>query len=126
MFEQIHTQTLNLTKQLAQNLVKTNHILVDSFEKTVDLQLKHFDQHLSNLTAFANELTQVRDAEGFREVLPKSVTFVKQSGELAQVAMKDLVGVASKAGESLTAAAKAGAETVAQEVGAKPAGKRAA
>jgi hypothetical protein len=125
MFEQIHTQTLNLTKQFAQNLVKTNQILVESFEKTVDLQLKHLDQHLSNLTTFANELTQVRDAEGFREVLPKSVSFVKQSGELSQVALKDLLNVASKAGESLTAAAKAGAETAAQEVGVK-ASKRAA
>ncbi len=126
MFEQIHTQTLNLTKQFAQNLVKTNQILVESFEKTVDLQLKHLDQHLSNLTSFANDLSQVRDADGFREVLPKSVSFVKQSGELSQVAMKDLLHVASKAGESLTAAAKVSAETVAQDVGAKPAGKRAA
>lgn len=126
MFEQIHTQTLSLTRQFAQNLVKTNQILVDSFEKTVDLQLKHLDQHLSNLTHYTNELTQIRDAESFREVLPKGVTFVKQTGELSQVAMKDLLNVASKAGESLTAAAKAGAESVAQEVGTKSTGKRAA
>lgn len=126
MFEQIQQNALSFNKQFAQSLVLSNQILVDSFEKLVDVQLKHVDAYMGNLTSFSTDLMQATDAEGLRAMLPKTVELTKQSGELAQTAAKDLIAIVSNTTESLSHVAKGSLESVAAEASVKAKAKRAA
>lgn len=101
MFEQMNSQVLSSTKQFAETMVKFNAIAVDSFEKMIDIQLKSFEERANVFADFMEQAAVVRDAEGVRAFLPKSVSMVKNSAESNIASSQQLAGVFTKGSEQV-------------------------
>ncbi len=102
MFDQINNPFVNQTRQIADAAIKANALALNSFEQIVNLQMKAFEDRFSATVAFLGEAGEVRDADGFKSLLPKSAQFAKDNAETAYHTSQEIFGQALKAQEAIT------------------------
>ena len=100
MYEQASNQFLALSKQAAETFIKANAIVVDSFEKLIDIQLKTVQDRVKVATDLLEQAGEVRDFEAARAAWPKSVELVKDSAEKFYATSQEVSGVMTKTGEA--------------------------
>lgn len=106
MFDQVNSQILNLSKQFAASVIKTNTLVADHFEQIVDVQLKGFEQNLNSVAQFVETAAVVKTPEEFRALAPKSVSFIKEAAEKQVALSQALTAITTRTTESLVALAK--------------------
>jgi hypothetical protein len=128
MFEQVSNQVLGFGKNFAQSIVRANSIAMEGFEKLVDTQLKAFEGSLHAAGEFAQEFSELRDAEGLRTVWPKGLTLVKDQAEKAVATFQEVISINTRTNEALVGLVKGNLEAAGESVSktAKAASKRAA
>jgi hypothetical protein len=100
MYEQASNQFLALSKQAAETFIKANAIAVEGFEKLIDIQLKTIEDRVKVATDLMGQAGEVRDLDGVRAALPKSVSLVKDSAEKFYATSQEVAGVLTKTGEA--------------------------
>jgi hypothetical protein len=130
MFDQINAQFSQYTKQLTESALRANAIAVEHFETLAALQVKAIEGRLNAATAFASEASEVRDLEGAKALLPKTISFVKDASEHLIAVSQEVVGQTLKTSEALAGLAKtnfdAAGEAVVRPVTVKASAKKAA
>jgi len=116
MFDQIHTQFMNASKQAIDALMKANAIAVDSFEKIAETQMKAFETSAAATQDFFAEFKDARDVESFRTAMPKGATLAKENMELGYQTATELLNISMKSVEQFADLAKVNAEAVAPAV----------
>jgi len=116
MFDQIHTQFMNASKQAIDALMKANAIAVDSFEKIAETQMKAFETSSAATQDFFAEFKDARDVESFRTAMPKGATLAKENMELGYQTATELLNISMKSVEQFADLAKVNAEAVAPAV----------
>jgi len=106
MFEQFNSQVLAFGKNFADAAFKAQTVALESFEKIADIQLKTLENRLTATQAFWTEALEARDFEGFKAVLPKGVSLVKESTEKLYSTGQEVFGVSLKASEAFGQMAK--------------------
>jgi hypothetical protein len=100
MFEQFNAQVINFSKQFTENMIKANTVAVDHFEKIVDVQLKGFEDRLSALADFVEVSAAAKNADDVRALLPKGVSFIKQTAEKNVALGQELAGITTRTTEA--------------------------
>ncbi len=125
MTDQVNTQVLNAGKRFAEAAFKAQTIAFQGFEKALGLQLKAFENSVNSAFDFVNEASAVKQPEGFKALLPKSSTLLRESAEQTYATAQELVNVGVNTSEALTNLVKAEFEAANDSVSAKPASAKA-
>lgn len=128
MFEQINNPFAGNARQFADAALKANSLAFNGFEQLVNLQLKAFEDRFAATAAFIGEASEVRDPEGFKALLPKTVQLAKDNLERAYHVGQEILGQTVKTQEAIAELVKTQFEAFGEEAAgeAKPARKAAA
>src|SRR3546814_13157683 len=80
---QINEQFVNATRQFAEAAAEANRLALANAQDIFGLQLAAVEKNATATFAFFGELAEVRDADGFKAVLPKGVQVARENAERA-------------------------------------------
>ena len=103
---QFNDQFTKATSQFADVAANANRIAFANAEKAFGLQMAAFEENASAAFAFWNELIEVRDAEGFKSVLPKGAQIARTATERSFGTAQEVFANTVKTNEAIGALAK--------------------
>lgn len=106
MFEQISSPFIAATKQFAEAGFKAQGIALEGFEKAVGAQLNTLEDRLNATLGFWSQAAEVRNLDGVKAIVPKSVSLAKETAESVFSTAQELVSISVKTGEALNAVVK--------------------
>jgi len=112
MYEQINTQFLATSKQLAETTFKAHGLAFAGFERIVGIQMQAFQDQMTANTNFWNFATEARDTDNAKTVWPTGLQLVRESAEKAYATAQEVMNVTAQTGESIGALVKGAVETV--------------
>jgi hypothetical protein len=113
---QINDQFTAATRQFADNAAQVNRLALENAEKVFGLQLATFQQNANAAFAFFGEVSQVRDIDGFKSVLPKGAQVARENVERAISASQEVFGSTLKTNEAIAQLAKGQLESAVAQV----------
>ena len=119
-------QAINLSKQFADAAFKAQGLALANVERAFEVQLKTIENRVNAAVEFANEMSELRDIESVRAMLPKSVALTKDTAEKFYSTSQELMGLSVKTGESIVEIVRGSFEAANESVAVKPAAKKAA
>lgn len=130
MYQQFNEQFAASTRQYAETAAHINRLALQNVEHVFGLQVAAFEESTGAAFAYFNQLLDVRDLNGLREVVPAGVQIVRENAERAIVAGQEAYESTVKTNETIGQIAKGQFEQVAKkataqvEKVAKTAGRR--
>lgn len=106
MFEQISSPFIAATKQFAEAGFKAQGIALEGFEKVVGTQINTFENRLNATLDFWSQAAEVRNIDGIKAIVPKSVALAKDTAETVIATTQEVVSISVKTGEALNAIVK--------------------
>ena len=106
MSAQLNEQFTTFTHQFAAAAARANRLALENAETIFGVQLKAFEKNIDATTAYFTELSEIRDVEGFKTVLPKGLQVAKENAERAAAAGQEVIGLTLKTNEALGQLAK--------------------
>ena len=103
---QFNDQFTKATSQFADVAANANRIAFANAEKAFGLQMAACGENASAAFAFWNELIEVRDAEGFKSVLPKGAQIARTATERSFGTAQEVFANTVKTNEAIGALAK--------------------
>ena len=98
--------------QFANVAANANRLALDNVQNAFGLQLAAIEENAAAAFAFFGELTNVRDFEGFKSVLPKGVQIVRATTERSLGTAQEVFANTVKTNEAIVALAKGQFEQV--------------
>ncbi len=109
---QFNDQFTKATSQFADVAANANRLAFANAEKAFGLQMAAFEENATAAFGFWNELIEVRDAEGFKSVLPKGAQIARTATERSFGTAQEVFANTVKTNEAIGALAKGQFETV--------------
>ncbi|MES2857879.1 MAG: phasin family protein [Pseudomonadota bacterium] len=109
---QTNEQFTKATSQFADVAANANRLALENVQNAFGLQLAALEQNASAAFAFFGELTNVRDMDGFKAVLPKGAQIVRASTERSMGTAQEVFANTVKTNEAIGALAKGQFEQV--------------
>ena len=81
MYQQFNEQFAAATRQFAETAAQVNRLALDNAGAVFGLQLAAIEDRANATFAFLGEATQVRDAEGLKDLLPKAAQVARENIE---------------------------------------------
>src|SRR5690606_11752407 len=81
MYQQFNEQFAAATRQFADTEAQVNRIALENAQAVFGLQMAAMEDRATATFAFLGEATNVRDAEGMKDLLPKGVQVVRENAE---------------------------------------------
>ena len=106
MSAQINEQFTTFTHQFAAAAARANRLALENAETIFGVQLKAFEKNIDATTAYFTELSEIRDVEAYKTVLPKGLQVAKENAERAAAAGQEVIGLTLKTNEALGQLAK--------------------
>lgn len=109
---QTNEQFTKATSQFADVAANANRLALENVQNAFGLQLAALEQNATAAFAFFGELTNVRDMDGFKAVLPKGAQIVRASTERSMGTAQEVFANTVKTNEAIGALAKGQFEQV--------------
>ena len=106
MSAQLNEQFTTFTHQFAAAAARANRLALENAETIFGVQLKAFEKNIDATTAYFTELSEIRDVEAYKTVLPKGLQVAKENAERAAAAGQEVIGLTLKTNEALGQLAK--------------------
>ena len=106
MSAQLNEQFTTFTHQFAAAAARANRLALENAETIFGVQLKTFEKNIDATTAYFTELSEIRDVEAYKTVLPKGLQVAKENAERAAAAGQEVIGLTLKTNEALGQLAK--------------------
>ena len=106
MSAQLNEQFTTFTHQFAAAAARANRLPLENAETIFGVQLKAFEKNIDATTAYFTELSEIRDVEAYKTVLPKGLQVAKENAERAAAAGQEVIGLTLKTNEALGQLAK--------------------
>ena len=106
MSAQLNEQFTTFTHQFAAAAARANRLALENAETIFGVQLKAFEKNIDATTAYFTELSEIRDVEAYKTVLPKGLQVAKENAERAAAASQEVIGLTLKTNEALGQLAK--------------------
>ena len=106
MSAQLNEQFTTFTHQFAAATARANRLALENAEPIFGVQLKAFEKNIDATTAYFTELSEIRDVEAYKTVLPKGLQVAKENAERAAAAGQEVIGLTLKTNEALGQLAK--------------------
>ena len=106
MSAQLNEQFTTFTHQFAAAAARANRLALENAETIFGVQLKAFEKNIDATTAYFTELSEIRDVEAYKTVLPKGLQVAKENAERTAAAGQEVIGLTLKTNEALGQLAK--------------------
>ena len=106
MSYQFNDQFNAYTHQFAAVASRVNRLALESAETVFGVQLRTFEKNVEATTAYLSELTEARDLESYKTLLPKGLQVARDNAERFAAAGQEVFGLTLKNSEALGALAK--------------------
>ena len=114
MSAQLNEQFTTFTHQFAAAAARAIRLALENAETIFGVQLKAFEKNIDATTAYFTELSEIRDVEAYKTVLPKGLQVAKENAERAAAAGQEVIGLTLKTNEALGQLAKSQFEAVSE------------
>ena len=109
---QTNEQFTKATSQFADVAANANRLALENVQNAFGLQLAALEQNATAAFAFWGEMTNVRDMDGFKAVLPKGAQIVRASTERSMGTAQEVFANTVNTNEAIGALAKGQFEQV--------------
>jgi len=99
------------TRQLTDTAAQINRLALDNAQEVFGLQLSALGQNADATFAFLGEAAEVRDLDGLKTLLPKSVQIARENLERAVSTSQEVFSRTVKANEAIANIAKSQVES---------------
>ncbi len=103
---QFNDQLTKSTTQFAEVAANANRLALENAQKAFGLQLATIEENTSAAFAFWGELTNVRDFDGLKDVMPKGAQIARASTERSMGTMQEVMANTVKTNEAIGSLAK--------------------
>ncbi|MDI1252613.1 phasin family protein [Thermomonas sp.] len=103
---QFNDQFTKTTAQFADVAANVNRLALENAQKAFGLQLAAIEENTTAAFAFWGELTNVRDLDGLKEVMPKGAQIARASTERSMGTMQEVIANTVKTNEAIGSLAK--------------------
>ncbi len=103
---QFNDQSNKTMTQFADVAANVNRLALENAQKAFGLQLATIEQNTAAAFAFWGELTNVRDMDGLKEVMPKGAQIVRATTERSMGTMQEVMANTVKTNEAIGSLAK--------------------
>ena len=103
---QFNDQFTKTTAQFAEVAANVNRLALDNAQKAFGLQLATIQENTTAAFAFWGELTNVRDMDGLKEVMPKGAQIARATTERSMGTAQEVFANTVKTNEAIGALAK--------------------
>ena len=117
--QQFNEQFAAATRQFAETAARVNRLAIENAEQVFGLQLAVIEEAASSNFAFWNQLTEARDFNGLRDVVPAGVQVARENTERAIAAGQEIYDRTIKTNEAIATIAKGEIEQVAAKAQAE-------
>jgi len=104
-------QFTTAARQFSDTAAQINRLTLDNAQDVFGLQLSALSKNADATFAFFGEVTQVRDFDGFKTLLPKSVQVARETVERAVSAGQEVFTRTVKTNEAIASIAKSQIES---------------
>ena len=116
MYQNINDQFGTATNQFAETAAQVNQLALENAEKVFGLQFAALQDNVNATFAFWGELSQVRDIDGLKAVLPKGAQIARENVERTISAGQEVFGRTVKTNEAIAQIAKGQVESATANV----------
>ena len=116
---QFNDQITKGTRQFADAIANINRLAIENAEKNFGLQIAALEDSVNAAFSFANDLSEVRDADGLKAVWPKSVQVARTNAERSFGTAQEVFANTVKTNEAIAAIAKTQFEQASSQVKAE-------
>ncbi len=124
--QQFNEQFAAATRQFAETAARINRLAIENVEQVFGLQIATLEQNASATFAYWNQLTEARDVNGLRDVVPAGIQVARENAERAIAAGQEIYDRTLKTNEAIAQIAKGEMEQVAAKAQAEKVVKTAA
>ena len=103
---QFNDQFTKTTAQFADVAANVNRLALENAQKAFGLQLATIQENTTAAFAFWGELTNVRDMDGLKEVMPKGAQIARATTERSMGTMQEVMANTVKTNEAIGSLAK--------------------
>lgn len=103
---QFNDQSTKTMTQFADVAANVNRLALENAQKAFGLQLAAIEENTTAAFAFWGELTNVRDLDGLKEVMPKGAQIARASTERSMGTMQEVIANTVKTNEAIGSLAK--------------------
>ncbi len=103
---QFNDQTTKTMTQFADVAANVNRLALENAQKAFGLQLATIEENTTAAFAFWGELTNVRDFDGLKAVMPKGAQIARATTERSMGTMQEVMANTVKTNEAIGALAK--------------------
>ena len=103
---QFNDQMTKSTAQFADVAANVNRLALENAQKAFGLQLAAIEENTAAAFAFWGELTNVRDFDDVKAVMPKGAQIARATTERSLGAMQEVIANSVKTNEAISALAK--------------------
>ena len=114
MYQQFNEQFASATRQFAETAAQVNRLALDNAGAVFGLQLAAIEDRANATFAFLGEATQVRDAEGLKDLWPKAAQVARENIERGVATGQEVIGRTVSTNEQIASIAKAQLESTAR------------
>ena len=112
--QQFNEQFAAATRQFAETAARVNRLAIENAEQVFGLQIAAIEENANATFAFWNQLTEARDFNGLRDVVPAGVQVARENTERAIAAGQEIYDRTIKTNEAIAELAKSQIETAAK------------
>lgn len=117
--QQFNEQFAAATRQFAETAARVNRLAIENAEQVFGLQIAAIEENANATFAFWNQLTEARDFNGLRDVVPAGVQVARENTERAIAAGQEIYDRTLKTNEAIAQIAKGEMEQVAAKAQAE-------
>ena len=103
---QFNDQFTKTTTQFADVAANVNRLALENAQKAFGLQLATIEENTAAAFAFWGELTNVRDFDGLKEVMPKGAQIARATTERSMGTIQEVMANSVKTNEAIGSLAK--------------------
>ena len=117
--QQFNEQFTAATRQFADTAARINRLAIENAEQVFGLQIAAIEENANATFAFWNQLTEARDFNGLRDVVPAGVQVARENTERAIAAGQEIYDRTLKTNEAIAQITKGEMEQVAAKAQAQ-------
>ena len=120
MYQQyFNEQFTATTRQFAETAARINRLGIENAEQVLGLQLAAIEESAGATFAFWNQLTEARDFNALRDVMPAGIQVARENAERAIATGQEIYDLTLKTNEAIAQIAKGEMEQVAAKAQAE-------
>lgn len=115
MSYQFNDQFSAYTHQFAAIAARVNRLALENAETVFGVQLRTFEKNVDATTTYLGELSEARDLEAYKSLLPKGLQIARDNAERVAAASQEVFGLTLKTSETLGQLAKSQFEAATEQ-----------